>query len=49
VRVSFRKLEGVPKQTGKSLPKGQDTLVGDNPVKRCCTDPDRGQIDPQEP
>jgi hypothetical protein len=31
------------------LPKGQDTLAGDNPVKRCCTGPDRGQIDPQEP
>jgi hypothetical protein len=31
------------------LPKGQDTLAGDNPVKRCCTGPDRGQIDPEEP
>jgi hypothetical protein len=31
------------------LPKGQDTLAGDNPVKRCCASPDRGQIDPQEP
>jgi hypothetical protein len=31
------------------LPKGQDTLAGDNPVKRCCTGMDRGPIDPQEP
>jgi hypothetical protein len=31
------------------LPKGQDTLTGDDPVKRCCTGPHRGQIDPQEP
>jgi hypothetical protein len=31
------------------LPKGQDMLAEDNPVKRCCTGPDRGQIDPQEP
>jgi hypothetical protein len=31
------------------LPKGQDTLAGDNPVKGCCTGPDRGQIDPQDP
>jgi hypothetical protein len=31
------------------LPKGQDTLTGDDPVKRCCTGPDRGQIYPQEP
>jgi hypothetical protein len=31
------------------LPKGQDTLAGDNPVKGCCTGLDRGQIDPQEP
>jgi hypothetical protein len=28
------------------LPKGQDALTGDNPVKRCCTGLDRGQIDP---
>jgi hypothetical protein len=31
------------------FPKGQDTLAGDNPVKRCCTGLDCGQIDPQEP
>jgi hypothetical protein len=31
------------------LPKGKDALTGDNPVKRCRTGPDRGQIDPQEP
>jgi hypothetical protein len=31
------------------LPKGQDTLAGDDPVKRCCTGPDRGQIDPKSP
>jgi hypothetical protein len=31
------------------LPKGQDTLAGDNPVKRCYTGLDRGLIDPQEP
>jgi hypothetical protein len=30
------------------LPKGQDTLVGDNPVKGCCTGPDHGSINPQE-
>jgi hypothetical protein len=28
------------------LPKGQDALTGDNPVKRCRTGPDHGQIDP---
>jgi hypothetical protein len=28
------------------LPKGQDTLAGDNPVKGCCTGPDCGQFDP---
>jgi hypothetical protein len=31
------------------LPKGQDTLAWDDPVERCCTGPDHGQIDPQEP
>jgi hypothetical protein len=31
------------------LPKGLDALTGDDPMKRCCTGPDRGQIDPQEP
>jgi hypothetical protein len=31
------------------LPKGQDVLAGDNPMKGCCTGLDRGQIDPQEP
>jgi hypothetical protein len=31
------------------LPKGQDTLTGDDPVKGCCTGPDHGQIYPQEP
>jgi hypothetical protein len=24
-------------------------LAWDDPVERCCTSPDRGQIDPQEP
>jgi hypothetical protein len=31
------------------LPKGLDALTGDDPMKRCCTGPDCGQIDPQEP
>jgi hypothetical protein len=31
------------------LPKGQDALTRDNPVKGCRTGLDRGQIDPQEP
>ncbi len=31
------------------LPKGQDALTVDDPVKGCCTGPDRGQINPQEP
>jgi hypothetical protein len=31
------------------LPKGQDALTGDDPVKGCCTGPDYGQIYPQEP
>jgi hypothetical protein len=31
------------------LPKRQDTLAGDNPVKRSYTGPDRGQIDPKSP
>jgi hypothetical protein len=31
------------------LPKGQDALTGDDPVKGCCTGPDHGQIYPQEP
>jgi hypothetical protein len=31
------------------LPKGQDALTGDDPMKRCCTGPDHGHIDPQEP
>jgi hypothetical protein len=30
------------------LPKGQDTLARDNPVKGCCTGPDHGPINPQE-
>jgi hypothetical protein len=30
------------------LPKGQDTLAGDNPVKGCCTGPDHGPVNPQE-
>jgi hypothetical protein len=29
--------------------QGADALTGDDPVKRCCTGPNRGQIDPQEP
>jgi hypothetical protein len=31
------------------LSKGLDALTGDDPVKRCCTGSDHGQIDPQEP
>jgi hypothetical protein len=31
------------------LPKGQDTLAEGNPMKRCCTGPDHGLINPQEP
>jgi hypothetical protein len=31
------------------LPKGEDALSGDDPVKGRRTSPDRGQIDPQEP
>jgi hypothetical protein len=31
------------------LPKGLDALTGDDPVKRCCTGPDHGQIDPKSP
>jgi hypothetical protein len=31
------------------LPKGQDALPRDDPVKGRCTGPDRGQIDLQEP
>jgi hypothetical protein len=31
-----------------NLSKGQDTLFGCNPVKRCCTSPDLGSINPQE-
>jgi hypothetical protein len=49
--------EGFPSEIGGSseadgqieLSKGQDTLAGDNPVKRYCTGLDRGQVDPQEP
>jgi hypothetical protein len=41
---------GSPKTDGQiELPKGQDALSGDDPVKRRRTGPDRGQIDPQEP
>jgi hypothetical protein len=32
-----------------NLPKGQATLAGCNPVKRCCTGSDLGPIDLQEP
>jgi hypothetical protein len=31
-----------------NLSKGQDTLSGCNPVKRCCTGPNLGPINPQE-
>jgi hypothetical protein len=31
------------------LPKGQDALTGDDPVKGCCTGPDHGQIYPKSP
>jgi hypothetical protein len=42
--------EGFPAEVGGSseadgqikLPKGQDALTGDDPVKGCCTGPDRG-------
>jgi hypothetical protein len=41
---------GSSKANGQiKLPKGQDALIGDDPVERCCTGPDHGQIDPQEP
>jgi hypothetical protein len=44
------KLEGVPKQTGKSsCPRGRIALTGDDPVEGCRTGPDRGQVDLQEP
>jgi hypothetical protein len=49
--------EGFPAEVGGcseadrqiELPKGQDALSGDDPMKGRRTDPDRGQIDPQEP
>jgi hypothetical protein len=49
--------EGFPAEVGGSseadvqikLPKGQDALTGDDPVKGCCTGLDHGQIYPQEP
>jgi hypothetical protein len=49
--------EGFPAEVGGSpetdgqieLPKGQDALSGDDPVKGRHTGPDRGQIDLQEP
>jgi hypothetical protein len=41
---------GSPETDGQiELPKGQDTLSGDDPVKGRCTGPDHGQIDLQEP
>jgi hypothetical protein len=51
------KREGFPAEVGGSpktdgqieLPKGQDALSGDDPVKGRRTGPDRGQIDLQEP
>jgi hypothetical protein len=51
------KREGFPAEVGGSseadgqikLPKEQDALTRDDPVKGCCTGPDRGQIYPQEP
>jgi hypothetical protein len=54
---NYLKSEGFLSEVGGSseadgqvkLPKGQDTLTRDNPMKRCCAGPDRGQIDPQEP
>jgi hypothetical protein len=50
MRVSLLKLEGVPKQTGRSsCPRGWTRFLRDDPVKRPCARPDRGQIDPQKP
>jgi hypothetical protein len=50
VRVSLRKLEGVPKQTGRSsCPRGWTHFPGDDPVERRIACPDRGQINTQEP
>jgi hypothetical protein len=41
---------GSPKTDGQiELPEGQDALSGDNPMKGCRTDPNRGQVDLQEP
>jgi hypothetical protein len=41
---------GSPEADGQiELPKGLDAFPGDDPVKRRRTDPDRGQIDLQEP
>jgi hypothetical protein len=41
---------GSPEADGQiELPKGLDALPGDDPVKGRRTDPDRGQIDLQEP
>jgi hypothetical protein len=43
-------VEGSSEADGQiELPKGEDALSGDDPVKRRRTSPDRGQIDPQEP
>jgi hypothetical protein len=43
-------VEGSSEADGQiELSKGQDTLPGDDPVKRRRTGPDRGQIDFQEP
>jgi hypothetical protein len=41
---------GSPETDGQiELSKGLDAFLGDDPVKGCRADPDRGQIDLQEP
>jgi hypothetical protein len=46
----FSEVGGSPEADGQiELPKGQDALSGDDPVKGRRTGPDRGQIDLQEP
>jgi hypothetical protein len=46
----FSEVRGSPEADGQiELPKGQDALFGDDPVKGRRTGPDRGQIDLQEP
>jgi hypothetical protein len=44
------KVGGSPETDGQiKLPKGQDALSGDDPMKGRRTGPDRGQVDLQEP